>query len=329
MAREIVYNYSITGKGGSAKMKGDYQSILKLETTPEALEATICYLAEKMKPFLQTLEPVLICFPDEGRASLGGLFKEAVLRCKAMPVFWGPDYRWKELLRIAFDTHANTVIGHPLVVLGLMKLARATATPLYVYDVIVCGDPFSRWMVDDLKRGLDCRVWGCYAVCSGPVIAGFSCEQEAGVHIRGDVFRPYLLAEQDAEPYANRGKICFVSAKNPDLVFDPEHAVLLHQHACSCGCDEPRVGEANPLKEDCLSREILDNKLLGWSSVLDYRAEKTESGMSLELVVFPGESLPRVPSAAKLTVRTWDPEDIPFCMEKYSFKIPEKIHEID
>ena len=34
-------------------MKGDYQSILKLETTPEALEATVCYLAEKMKPFLQ------------------------------------------------------------------------------------------------------------------------------------------------------------------------------------------------------------------------------------------------------------------------------------
>ena len=151
-------------------MKNEYERLLELETTPEALEATVCYLAQRIKPFLQILEPVLICFPDEGPASLGGIFKEAVLRCEAKPVFWGPDYRWKELLRIAFDTHANTVVGHPLVVLGLMKLARATATPLYVYDVIVGGDPFAPWMLDGLKKGFDCHTWGCYAVQFGPVI---------------------------------------------------------------------------------------------------------------------------------------------------------------
>ena len=136
-------------------MQDVYQKILELETTPEALEATVSYISEKMKPFLSTLEPVLICFPDEGPASIGGLFKEAVLRCEAKPVFWESDYRWKELLRIAFETHGNTIIGHPLVLLGLMKLARATATPLYIYDLIACGDPFSHWMVDDLKQGFD------------------------------------------------------------------------------------------------------------------------------------------------------------------------------
>ena len=41
-------------------MKDVYQRILKLETTPEALEATVCYLAERMKPFLSVLEPVLL-----------------------------------------------------------------------------------------------------------------------------------------------------------------------------------------------------------------------------------------------------------------------------
>ena len=293
-------------------MKGDYQSILKLETTPEALEATICYLAEKMKPFLQTLEPVLICFPDEGRASLGGLFKEAVLRCKAMPVFWGPDYRWKELLRIAFDTHANTVIGHPLVVLGLMKLARATATPLYVYDVIVCGDPFSRWMVDDLKRGLDCRVWGCYAVCSGPVIAGFSCLQEAGIHIREDVFVPQVVAEPNGE-VSKWNRFLFASAKNPDILYDPEQVMRIRYQPCSCGCDEPRVVETKSIRQDVLSKNNLDELLLTWSSILDYRVEYGESGIALDLVVFPGEPLPKLPSFAKLVIRPWNPsEDIPF-----------------
>ena len=308
-------------------MNDVYQMILDLETTTDSLEATVSYLADKIKPFLSVLEPVLICFPDEGPASLGGVFKEAVLRCNAKPVIWGPDYCWKELLRTAFDSHANTVVGHPLLILGLMKLARATATPLYIYDVILCGDPFARWMVDDLKAGLDCRVWGCYAVRSGPVVAGFSCEQDAGIHIRQDVFTPELLSDADKQDGENRGKLLFVSAKNPELIYDPEHMVLMHEKGCSCGCEEPSVLEANALREDKLSSEMMEGKFLAWSSVLDYRAEKTESGMSLELVVFPGESLPKVPSVAKLMVRPWNPNDIPFCMQQYSTKISENFVE--
>ena len=87
-------------------MKDAYQKLLKLETTPEALEATVRYLTDRIKPFLQILEPVLICFPDEGPISLGGIFKEAVFRCEAKPVFWGPDYRWKELLRMQTQSSA-------------------------------------------------------------------------------------------------------------------------------------------------------------------------------------------------------------------------------
>ena len=299
-------------------MTDAYQKLFELETTPEALEATVCYLSAQIKPFLQTLEPVLICYPDAGPASLGGLFKEAVLRCDAKPIFWGPDYRWRELLRIAFDTHANTVVGHPQVVLGLMKLARATSTPLNIYDVIVCGDPFSHWMVNDLKNGLDCKVWGCYAVKSGPVIAGFSCVQEAGIHIREDVFLPVVPNQSEDAPFVSgRGKICFRSAKNPEIIFDPMEESLIHYQPCSCGCDAPRVIETSSLQEEKRSRALLEERFLVWSSVLDYHAEKTEFGMALELVVFPGESLPKIPSAAKLRVRPWDPEnDIPFCLSK-------------
>lgn len=307
-------------------MMDSYEKILALETTPEALEATVGYLSRLMKPFLQTLEPVLICFPDEGPASLGGIFKEAVIRCDAAPVFWGPDYRWKELLRIGFDTHANTVVGHPLVVLGLMKLAKATATPLYVYDVIACGDPFSRWMVDGLKKGLDCKIWGCYAVQSGPVIAGFSCEQEAGIHIREDVFIPDVQYQAGEELYGpKRGRLSFASSKNPEIIYDPQEIAVVHHQPCSCGCDAPRVVETNSARQDNLSRMLLEEKFLTWSSVLDYRAEYTESGAALELVVFPGESIPKLPTFAKQTVRCWNPdEDVPFCMRKYVSKIPEK-----
>ena len=304
-------------------MTDSYEKLLELETAPEAIEATVQYLARLMKPFLQTLEPVLICYPDDGPASLGGIFKEAVIRCEAAPVFWGPDYRWMELLRIAFDTHANTLIGHPQTVLGLMKLAKVTKTPLYIYDMIVGGDPFPRWMVDGLKSGFDCNVWGCYAVRSGPIVAGFSCAQDAGIHIREDVFVPRIVAEPNGE-VSKWNRFLFASAKNPDILYDPEQVMRIRYQPCSCGCDEPRVVETKSVRPDVLSKYNLDDLLLTWSSILDYRVEYGESGVELELVVFPGEPLPKLPSCAKLVIRPWNPsEDIPFDLSGILGKKPE------
>lgn len=303
-----------------------YRKLLELETTPEALEAAVQYLARRMQPFLQPVEPVLICFPDEGPKSLGGIFTAAVRRCEGDPVAFGPDFRWKTLLRAAFQSHASTLIGPPAVILGLMKLARATATPLYIYDVIACGDPFAHWMAESMKKGLDCRIWGCYAVRSGPVIAGFSCEQEAGIHIREDVLIPDVQSQTGEASYGvKRGNLSFVSAKDPGVIFDPRENAVVFYNSCSCGRDEPRVVDAVSSRKDDLSRILVEDQFLAWSSILDYRARLTEYGIDLELVVFPGESLPKIPSCAKLTVRPWDPErDIPFYINDNFLKIPEK-----
>ena len=69
-------------------------------------------------------------------------------------------------------------------------------------------------------------------------------------------------------------------------------------------------------KKRTILREQLESDLLSWSSVLDYRLEYTEFGTALELVVFPGEAIPQLPSFAKQTVRLWNPaEDIPFYLQ--------------
>ena len=48
-------------------------------------------------------------------------------------------------------------------------------------------------------------------------------------------------------------------------------------------CDTPGLSES----EDSLLQQ-LDEMLLSWSSVLDYRAKRTEQGLALEIVVFSG-----------------------------------------
>ena len=78
-------------------------------------------------------------------------------------------------------------MASPWVILGLMKLSKFTKTPLYASDVVLGGYPYAKWMVEDVEKGMDCRVWGCYAIRSGPVIAGFTCNQGAGIHIRDEI----------------------------------------------------------------------------------------------------------------------------------------------
>ena len=302
-----------------------YQLLCQLETTPQALQASHEYLTDKLRALLSNQEPVLICFPDEGEKSIGGIFGKAVRACGAEPIFWGPDFRWKELLRIAFNTHANTIIAHPMIVLGLMKLAKATQTPLYIYDVVLVGYPYARWMLEGIKKTLDCRVWGCYAARSGPMILGFTCDREAGIHIRDDIFTASVLdgqGEQVAEP--ERGRLLFAYRAAPDMVFDPEESCVLRFQPCSCGCDSPRLVETLYTGQSNLTKLLLEDRFLQWSSVLDYRAERTECGIDLELVVFPGESLPRLPTCARLTVRPWEPDtEIPFYALENFINVPE------
>ena len=73
-------------------------------------------------------------------------------------------------------------------------------------------------------------------------------------------------------------------------------------------CQSP---EPDPVLEQ-LARELRRR-----TSILDFRLERTESGLSLEMVTFPGERLPKLPNLAKLVSREWDPAtDCPFELER-------------
>lgn len=295
----------------------NYKKLYELETTPEALEATGRYLEERFRQFLKKKEPVLICFPDDGPGSFGHMLGQAVRACDAEPLFWGPGHRWKDLLWQAFQTHAETIVASPWVILGLMKLSKFTRTPLYASDVVLGGYPYAKWMVEDVKKGMDCRVWGCYAIRSGPVLAGFTCNQDAGIHIRDDILNAVIVDEHgNPQQGSKRGKFLMEYRKDPSIIYDPEETSILMHQPCSCGCDAPRIVDVIYTGETDFSSHVLEEKLLPWSSVLEFRSRITESGVDLEVVVFPGSLLPDMPSCAKLTVRTWDPDrDVPMCIQ--------------
>ena len=309
----IVYNnHKYLPEWGGNMHENDYMALCEMAAEPQMNARTIAYVHQHISAFLKKKERVLICFENSPN-SFGAVLEEAVLRCDAVPVF-PEDLRWKTLLRTSFFNHCAAVVGTPLLVLGLAKLAKRMETPLYFRNVLLAGYPTVGWMIDGIRQGLDCRLFGCFDPCVGPVIAGFSCPETPAIHVRSDEYAVEIVDEQgNAVPENERGEIVLYPVSDPQLRFHTGDFGRLDRSHCSCGCKSPRIMDFDTVRHVDQELSQLGAKLHMWTSILDCRLSRTEFGLELEIVTFPGEKLPKLPSCAKLVVRNWNPEtDIPF-----------------
>lgn len=289
-----------------------YVKLMNMASTPEALSASVDYLAENLS-FLKPKESVLICFTRNQPCEIGSLFEKAVLKCGGVPVFWEKDYRWKTLLRQAFSNRVTTVIGPPLVVLGLGKLARYKETPLSVRNVVTAGYPCLDWMIAGIVKCFDCVANGFFTPGSR-IVAGSSCDKSQGVHLRDDIYGIEIV-NSEGKPCAEGelGDMVLYAKADPSVRYPIGEQARLDTAPCPCGCKSPRLIDIQAGQIYDLQLNSLTQELISWTSILDCRLRKGQYGLELELVVFPGEKLPKLPTAAKQVVRAWDPEkDEPF-----------------
>ena len=289
------------------------EKLASLALAPERLEATIEYLAEKMS-FLKTGDVVFICFAKDKPGSFGELMEKAVLRQGAKAVLVEKDWRWMTLLRLAFSSRANVIVAPPLVVLGLTKLARYKGTPLYIRRMVTAGYPCVDWMVEGIARGLDCVPGGCFAPRGNAVVAGFSCDKSLGVHLRSDVYGVRIVnALGQQVPDGEVGEIVLYPLDAPEVEFPVGDLARVETAPCSCGCESPRLMDIQPGSTTDPELAQVGKALMSWTSILDCRLQRTDMGVEMEIITFPGEKMPKLPSCAKRLVRAWNPEkDEPF-----------------
>lgn len=288
--------------------------MLALAAEPAAQARTIDYLARHLGAFVKRGDKVLICFQGESQDSLGWLMSQAVLRCGGVPVIWGPDYRWKTLLQQAFYSHAKVIIGPPLVILGLTKLKKYNGIPLYIRHVVTAGYPCQDWMIDGIVNGLDCSSWGSFGIGETGVVAGFSCGKSRGVHLRDSDYGVDIVdADGNALPAGETGEMVLYSKSDLQLRRHMGESARLETSPCPCGCTSPRLMGMHSSRVPDPELGELSQYLYSWTSVLDCRLRKSDCGLELEMIVFAGEKLPKLPSAAKQIIRPWDPKhDEPF-----------------
>ena len=291
-----------------------YRRLQKLAAEPAAQAQSVDYIARHLRTFMKTGERVLICFPEHTEGSIGRLMEQATLQCGGVPVIWDADHRWKTLLQQAFFSRAGTIIGPPLILLGLTKLKKYNGIPLYIRHAVTAGYPCLDWMIDGIVRGLDCKTWGSFSIGQSGIVAGFSCGESLGVHIREDVYGVDIVDDSgNALPAGEPGEIVLYSGRDPQIRLPLGEGGRIDRSPCKCGCTSPRLMDIQPGRREDSDLAQLGQYLHSWTSVLDCRLAKGKYGMEMEMIVFPGEKLPKLPSAAKQIIRPWDPKhDMPF-----------------
>lgn len=300
-----------------------YWKIIEMSRQPEAVDKTIDYLVEHLGRFLRSGERVLLCFPFREKYSLSWFMEQAILRCRAVPVVWS-DHLWKTLLREAFTNKVTAIIGPPLILLGLMKLKRHKGTPLFIRRVITAGYPCPDWMIDGLVKGFDCEVGGCFGLEHSGIVAGFACGHSWGVHLRQDTYGVDIVDEQgETVQDGVFGQMVLYPRNAPEFRLPlGDYACAVHEK-CACGSESMRLTELcyGGLMDPKL--DALAQHLMSWTSILDCHVKKGECGLEIEIVCFQGEKLPKLPTAAKLVVRSWNPQTDTPLLHVSSLKIPE------
>ena len=114
-------------------------------------------------------------------------------------------------------------------------------------------------------------------------------------------------------PDGEMGEICIIPKAQPDLRVRTYDLARLDRTPCPCGRNSPRLmgfGEGRDCDQEIL---MMAAQLHHWDSVLDVRLSRGSYGIEMEMIVFPGLELPKLPACAKMVVRNWDPEhDEPF-----------------
>ncbi len=268
------------------------------------LELTLGFFEHGMSTFTRPGQRVLILLPGSTPDSTGHLLARALERLGAEPLVHGLAHEADRALDRAISWRADVLVGFPIHLLAMARLAEAAGATFEPSAVLLCSDYIPRAVVREIGR-----IWGCpgyshWGTVETGLGGGVECQALDGWHPREADLLIEVLDPRDgsALPDGQWGELAMTTLTRramPLIRYRTGDLCRFIPGPCTCGSAlrrldkvQGRLSQRFPLGDSFLAMPLLDEALLEIPGVLDFQATLSEQEpapvLALRLAVLPG-----------------------------------------
>ncbi len=266
----------------------------RLYFTDEDLQATLHFFYWGMQAIAQPGWKTAILLPGATPDSTGDLLARALRKFGVEPHIFGlvpePEKILAELVRLK----AEVIVGFPVQILALARLAELRGTPLTnTRSILLCSDYIPYSLSAQLKEILDCLLYSHYGTIETGLGGGVECRALCGQHLRESDLLVEIIDLQTRKPLqpGHVGEIVITTLTRrgmPLVRYRTGDQARLLPGSCPCGSSIARLDKvmgrtSNQVvlaNGEILSMQLLDETLFILPGILDFAVTVNTTGVS-------------------------------------------------
>ncbi len=247
----------------------------------------------------------MVCFPFSGPHGLGELIAEAIGRLGARPLRLGVGLSYGEYAAVLEKERPDTFVGMPVQLLSLLRVCGRGS----LRRALISGDACPDAVLRGCEAILQSRLFPHYGSREMALGGAICCQAHAGMHLRENHVIAEIVDEAGQPlPPGEKGELVITTIgmeAMPLIRYRTGDYTRVIPGRCPCGSEVLRLDTVS--REETAELAALDEGLFSLPFVADYRAERREGKLHLQILTCGEGRLPVLD--AETEVRPARPED--------------------
>ena len=247
----------------------------------------------------------MICFPFSGPQGLGELIAEAIERLGARPLRLGVGLSYGEFAAVLEKERPDTFVGMPVQLLSLLRVCGRGS----LRRALVSGDACPEAVVRGCETILQSRLFPHYGSREMALGGAICCSAHEGMHLRENhVIAEIVDGRGRPLPPGETGELVITTVgmeAMPLIRYRTGDRTRVIPGRCPCGSEVLRLDTVG--RKETSELAALDESLFSLPFVVDYRAERRDGRLHLQILTCGEGALPALD--AEMEVRQAGPDD--------------------
>ena len=247
----------------------------------------------------------MICFPFTGPYGLGELIAEAIERLGARALRLGVGLSYGEFAAVLESEKPDTFVGMPVQLLSLLRVCGRGS----LKRALVSGDACPNAVLRGCETILQNRLFPHYGSREMALGGAICCQAHAGMHLRENhVIAEIVDADGRPLPPGETGELVITTIgmeAMPLIRYRTGDYTRVIPGRCPCGSEVLRLDTVR--RKEAAELAALDERLFSLPFVVDYRAERREGRLHLQILTCGEGRLPAL--NAETEIRPARPDD--------------------